>query len=260
MIIINDIEQGTGSWFRCKAGVASASRASEFSMEPKLAPMPDNVDYVKLGQNHVYTYQGVEFIGTNKSLVQAELRGSLPEVYGDMRQGYLAELVAQVATGLIPSEMNFKQCEWGHEWEDAARAHFELALGVDVDVPAFIYKDKDMRFGISPDGLIKGEKIGLELKCPFTTKVYIEFLTCDKIKKEYIEQCQYSMWVTGYDAWYFANYDPRMIDKSKRLHYVMIERDQGFMDKYDNASKQFIVDMDKMLKKSGVEFGSQWKD
>ena len=51
-----------------------------------------------------------------------------------------------------------------------------------------------------------------------------------------------------------------MIDESKRLHYVLIERDQAFMDKYDNASKQFIIDMDAMLEKSGVEFGSQWKD
>ena len=123
MIIINDIDQGTDSWFKCKAGVASASRSSEFSMEPKLAPMPDNVDYVKLGKNHVYTYQDVEFIGTNKLLVQTELRETLPQVYGDMRWGYLAELVAQVATGLLPDEMNFKQCEWGKEWEDVARAH-----------------------------------------------------------------------------------------------------------------------------------------
>ena len=68
------------------------------------------------------------------------------------------------------------------------------------------------------------------------------------------------MWVTGYEGWYFANYDPRMIDKSKRLHYVLIDRDQEFMDKYDNASKQFIIDMDSMLEKSGVKFKSQWQD
>ena len=48
MIIIDDIEQGTDSWFRCKAGVASASRSAEFSMEPKLAPMPDKITYEKV--------------------------------------------------------------------------------------------------------------------------------------------------------------------------------------------------------------------
>lgn len=260
MIIIDDFEQGTDEWFKCKIGVVSASRADEFSTESKLAPIPNNVEYVKLDKTHIYTYKGNEFTGTNKTTVQNEFRETLPRIYGDMRQGYLAELVGQVATCILPEQMSFKQCEWGKEWEDVARANFELTLGVDVNVPAFIYKNKDMRYGISPDGLIKGKKIGLELKCPFTTKVYIEFLTCNKIKKEYIEQCQYSMWVTGYDAWYFANYDPRMIDKSKRLHYVLIERDPEFMHKYTRASIQFISDMDKMLKKAGVKFKSQWEN
>ena len=258
MIIIDDIEQGSSDWFRCKSGVISASRAAEFSIESKLAPMPDDLHYMKDGKEHKYYLDENVFTGTNKINVQNELRETLPRVYGDMRCGYMAELVGQVATGLIPDEMSFKQCEWGKEWEDVARAHFELTLDVDIDVPAFIYKDNEMRFGISPDGLIKGKKIGLELKCPFTTKVYIEFLTCEKIKKEYIEQCQYSMWVTGYEAWYFANYDPRMLVSSKKLHYVLIERDQKYMDKYDNASIKFIYDMDLMLDKSGVKFGSQW--
>ena len=127
---------------------------------------------------------------------------------------------------------------------------------MDVEVPAFIYKDEGKRFGISPDGLIVGKKIGLELKCPFTTKVFVEFATCDKIKKEYIEQCQYSMWCTDYEGWYFANYDPRM--KSKNLHHVLIERDPVFMKKYDLAAEKFVEDMDVMLKKLDMKFGNQW--
>lgn len=257
MIIINDIEQSSPDWFRLKAGVISASRAAEFSSEPKLAPMPDNAVYAKTGKTHQFTVGEEVYTGTNKADIQNQIRSTLPPVYGDMRQGYMAELVGQIVTGLLPEEMSFKQCEWGNEHEDSARALFELEMGVDVDVPAFIYKDKSKRFGISPDGLIVGKKIGLELKCPFTTKVFIEFATCDKIKKEYIEQCQYSMWVTGYESWYFANYDPRI--KTKNLHWVLIEREQVFMDKYDEAAKNFTKDMDLMLDKMGMEFGQQWQ-
>jgi len=257
MIIIDDIEQGTPEWHIARAGVITASRASEFSSESSLAQIPEAVFYEKKGKEHIYRIGfGQEFIGTNKSKVQEELRGTLPRVYGDMRQGYMAELVAQIATGLIPEQMSFKQCEWGHEHEDQARAFFELEYGVNVDVPAFIYKDKEKRFGISPDGLIVGEKTGLELKCPFTSKVFVEFATCDKIKKEYIEQCQYSMWVTGYDGWYFANYDPRI--KTKNLHCVYIKRDEDFMNKYDEAKVNFLRDMDKMLGKLDLNFGQQW--
>ena len=259
MIIIDQIEQGTPDWHRARTGVITASRASEFSSEAKLAPMPDECDfhYMKEEKMHsFYLKSGVKFMGTSKSKVQNDIRETLPPVYGDMRQGYMAELVAQIATGLIPEQMSFKQCEWGHDHEDQARAFFELEHGVDVDVPAFIYRDEEKRFGISPDGLIVGKKIGLELKCPFTSKVFVEFATCDKIKKEYIEQCQYSMWVTGYEAWYFANYDPRI--KTKKLHWVLIERDQAFMDKYDEAEKNFIRDMDSMLGKLDLKFGQQW--
>ena len=255
MIIIDQIEQGTPDWHLARAGVITASRASEFASEAKLAPMPD-ATYEKVGKVHVYHYDYGTFEGTNKSEVQNKIRATLPPVYGDMRQGYMAELVAQIATGLIPEQMSFKQCEWGHDHEDQARAFFELEHSVDVTVPAFIYRDKEKRFGISPDGLIVGKKIGLELKCPFTSKVFVEFATCDKIKKEYIEQCQYSMWVTGYEGWYFANYDPRI--KTKKLHWVLIERDQAFMNKYDEAEKNFIGDMDSMLGKLDLKFGQQW--
>lgn len=257
MIIIEDIEQGSQDWFALKAGVISASRAAEFSTESKLAPIPSSATYGISGKLHIYQYNGTRFEGTNKTETQNRLRSALPKIYGDMRQGYMAELVGQIATGLLPDEMSFKQCEWGNEHEDSARALFELELGVDVEVPAFIYKDEVKRCGISPDGLIVGKKIGLELKCPFTTKVFVEFATCDKIKKEYIEQCQYSMWVTGYEAWYFANYDPRI--KTKNLHWVLIERDESYMKKYDEAFKSFTKDMDLMLEKLGMEFGQQWQ-
>jgi hypothetical protein len=261
MIVIQDIEQGSQDWFALKAGVISASRAAEFSTEPKLAPMPDDVEYRKEGKEHFYSYIKGRithgFADTNKMSAQRMLRETLPFVYGDMRQGYMAELVGQIVTGLLPDEMSFKQCEWGNEHEDSARALFELELGVDVDVPAFIYKDKTKRCGISPDGLIVGKKIGLELKCPFTTKVFVEFATCDKIKKEYMEQCQYSMWVTGYEAWYFANYDPRI--KTKNLHWVLIDRDESYMKKYEEAFKNFTKDMDSMLEKLSMEFGQQWQ-
>ncbi len=257
MIIIQDIEQGSLAWFLLKAGVISASRADEFSSQPKLAPMPNEWVYSKDGKEHVFENDTQQFRGTNKVSIQNEIRESLPRIYGDMRQGYMAELVGQIVTGLLPDEMSFKQCEWGNEHEDSARALFELELGVDVDVPAFIYKDKTKRCGISPDGLIVGKKIGLELKCPFTTKVFVEFATCDKIKKEYMEQCQYSMWVTGYEAWYFANYDPRI--KTKNLHWVLIDRDESYMTKYDEAFKNFTKDMDSMLEKLSMEFGQQWQ-
>lgn len=258
MIIIDHIEQGSPEWHRMRLGVITASNAINYSSEPKLAPIPDDFTHSKDGKINTIRWGGNQLSGTNKAELITQMRESLPRVYSDMRQGYIAELSGQVATGLIPEEINFKQCEWGKTYEDEARAYFEFETGLVAEQVSFIYRDKEKRFGVSPDAIIKGKKIGLEIKCPFTTKVFVEFLTCGKIKEEYMQQCQFSMWVTGFDAWYFANYDPRI--RNKKLHYVLIERDKNYMDKYDNAEKPFIADMGEMLEKLNVEFGQQWFD
>lgn len=169
------------------------------------------------------------------------------------RLGYMAELVSQVATGIFP-EINAKALSWGHDNEDAARSAYEFSTGEIVKEVPFIYKDESMRVGCSPDGKLLTK--GLELKCPFSTRTFIEFLTSDKVKPEYIKQCQFSMWVTGADQWDFANYDPRM--KKNMLHIITLDRDEKMMASFNDAVPQFMSEMDLMLKKIGIEFGEQW--
>ena len=170
------------------------------------------------------------------------------------RDGYLAELVGQVCTGQVPDDIPAKALMWGREHELAAKGAYSAArLEIVKDIP-FIYKDRAMRFGCSPDGLLSDR--GLELKCPWSTRTYIEFACSDKIKPEYIKQCQFSMWMSGLDQWDFANFDPRM--QSKKLHLVTIERDEKMMKLLDEAGAEFIEDMDAMLNKLGFSFGEQW--
>lgn len=172
------------------------------------------------------------------------------------RSGYLAELVGQIATKEFP-EVNARQMEWGKTHEAAARSAYEFATGYTVQTVPFVYKDALMRVGISPDGLTAEIPRGLELKCPFTSKVHIDFLANGKIKPDYEKQVQFSMWVTDAETWDFGSYDPRM--RAKKEHHVTIERDPKFMTTLDDAVPQFIYEMDKMLSIVGFEFGDQWK-
>ena len=50
---------------------------------------------------------------------------------------------------------------------------------------------------------------------------------------------------------------PRMI--KNKLHYVSIERDEKMMNQFDDLGAEFISDMDKMLNKLGIVYGSQFK-
>ena len=171
------------------------------------------------------------------------------------RDGYMAELVAEICTGLIPAEINAKALLWGKENEDEARAVYSASTFEVVESVPLIYKDDTMRFACSPDGLCSNH--GLELKCPWASRTHIEFICADKIKPEYQKQCQFSMWVSGLETWDFASFDPRM-KKSKKLRTVTVERDKAMMAQFDEASAAFIKDMDAMLAKIGIAFGDQW--
>lgn len=68
---------------------------------------------------------------------------------------------------------------------------------------------------------------------------------------------QFSMWVTGRDARYFANYDPRM--KREGIHHVVVERDDKYMSLFNEMVPEFIEKMDEALKEIGFTFGEQWR-
>lgn len=173
----------------------------------------------------------------------------------DTRWTYLYELVAQIASGVI-EEINSKYLEFGKAHEDAARANYEFLTDEQITPVAFIFKDESFRTGCSPDGIIS-EKKGLELKVPFNVVQYVKFLCEEKIKSEYVHQCQFSMWVTGADEWDYCNFAPLM--KVHPMKIVTLKRDHEKMMLYDDLVPKFISDLDDELKKVGLRFGAQWE-
>lgn len=178
--------------------------------------------------------------------------------YSAERRSLMLDLVGQVATGLISEESTFKQAQWGHENEPLAREAFEAKHFESVETCGFIYRDESLRCGISPDGI--SDSFGLEIKNPWTTQVHLATLFDSEIKPEYVTQCQYSMWVTGYDTWWFCSYDHRVRGKPEnRLVTIPIKRDEEIMAKFDVEIPKFITEMDELLDKMGFTFGDQWK-
>lgn len=168
---------------------------------------------------------------------------------------YMMSLIAEVCTGTY-EELNARALEWGKANEAAAIAGYELAKDVEALKGGFIY-GQNKRVGCSPDVLVKDQKRGAENKCPFNSENHIAFLLEDKIKDEYFTQCQFSMWVSGFDVWDFISYDPRM--KKKMLKVVTLEKDPKYMELFDKLVPEFIQEMDEKLAKLGFNFGDQWK-
>ena len=255
-----DIDQGTEEWRHHRAGVITASKAHLVIMDDIRPPLPSDVEIetVKRGVNRI-TFKGETFEGT-MTAVKDWYRDKLPKSMPEGKSTYMNELIGQVCTGLVPESVSFKQAEWGHMNEELARDSYEARNLTIITQAGLIYKDDSLRCAISPDGLDMDENRGLEIKSPFTTQVHIDTLLNGKIKPEYYVQCQYSMWVTGWDKWDFCSYDSRMRGSvENRLHIITIERDEEFMKKFDNCVPAFISKMDEALNKLGFEFGDQWR-
>ena len=174
------------------------------------------------------------------------------------RQTYMNELIASIATGLLPEEIKAKPLQWGKDYEEMAGDAYSAATFETLESIGFIYRDNSMRSGCSPDSLIQGKPKGLELKCPWSSSVFIDFAGNGNIKKEEVAQVDFSMWVTDYESWGFAKFDPRNVN-CKKLHHVEVVRDQSKMDAIENGYNEFIEDMDLMLENMGLEFGMQWE-
>lgn len=223
------IEQGTDQWHILRQAVFTASNAKYLLSTKRGA-------------------KGFEY-GTDYVIAPSSTAG---------RKTYMSDLVAQVASPSIPDDINAKPLMWGKEWEPHARDAYEALTFNTVSEIPFIYKDKHMRVGASPDGIVNNINGGLELKSPWSRSVYIQFATQDKIKHEERHQCQFNMWCSDLDVWHVAKFDPRMLN-CKKLHMIEVERDNNAMELFDEAIEIFNKEMDLMLDKLGMEFGQQWQ-
>lgn len=173
----------------------------------------------------------------------------------ETRNTYMCELIAQVCTGII-DEISAEALDWGKQHEDAARSYYEFSNNVTMTQLPFVFKDDGYRVGGSPDGMVSDVR-GAEIKCPWNTANYIKFLVSDEIKSEWKWQNQFNMWVTGAEEWDFCQFDPRM--KKKPMKTLTAIKDVEKHKVFEDLVPVFISDMDEMLAKIGVSFGSQWE-
>lgn len=171
------------------------------------------------------------------------------------REGYMAELIGEIAVGAPGEPASAKALEWGINNEPSAIATYEQFYS---DMPVmqlpFSYA-ANMRAGCSPDGVC-GDKT-LEIKCPFNTRYHIELIVDGRMKKEYQDQTQFQMWVMGTERVDFLSFDPRM---KKHIDFMMpVERSDKYMSSFSDAIPQFIMEMDMKLERLGFAFGDQWK-
>ena len=145
---------------------------------------------------------------------------------------YILEKVVEVLTGEAKEGFKSESMQWGNDNELEAIETFARKRDISIKNTGEnqIFVKYGKHAGGTPDGV--GHGFDVEVKCPnsITHFVYVTQIkdseTLKAVKKEYYYQMQSLMLFTGKKYGYFISYDPRYKMKSKRLHFVRIERNE----------------------------------
>lgn len=133
---------------------------------------------------------------------------------------YIRMKVAEVLTGQKQEDAYAYPLVYGKSMEPQAVEHFEKIEGCQTQVVGF--QPFGDHAGGSPDRVIEGTKIGLEIKCPATIDKQVDYLyltdayTLKLMHPDYYWQCATLMFFMDYEMWKFRTFDPRYVrDKHK---------------------------------------------
>jgi hypothetical protein len=164
--------------------------------------------------------------------------------FGQTGESYIIEKVTEDLTGLW-EEINGPALDWGNRLEPYAKDHYCKVFNVELHTPA--WKEIDEDSGVSPDGIIKGKKKGIEIKCPYNRINHTKNLLLksqDEFKaqrKEYYWQIQMSMLAYDFDKWDFVSYHPEFDGMNKMfvMEIRRVEADQILLkEKLSKAIKE----------------------
>lgn len=156
-------------------------------------------------------------------------------------QKYLYQLAGEKLLEVMPESYQSEAMKRGLEMEGEARKLFEMAHDTEVSQVGIVYPDEQKKILCSPDGLLGNT--GLEIKCPLI-HTHIAYLLEGKLPTEYIQQVQGSMFVTGFEHYFFMSYFPGL----KPL-ILKVERDELFIKKLEAELSKFCLELVGVVRK-----------
>lgn len=171
------------------------------------------------------------------------------QAYYDLK----AQLVAERVTGECIGIGTTAAMQWGIDHEADARAAYEAATGVCVDLVGFIPHPKIKWFGASPDGLIDDDGL-IEIKCP-NTVTHLKRVAEGVVPAEYRPQMLVQLLCTGRKWCDFADFDPRLQGPYAR-HQLFVVRFEPSAEELEDAEQKCVAflkevedEMQKLLEK-----------
>lgn len=129
-------------------------------------------------------------------------------------------------------DISNRAMQYGTDTESIARRTYAERMGYEILEVGFIQLEGYEKFcGVSSDGIVRHEKGGIEIKCPYNIEHHVENLLMQNVddlfqlRPEYYWQARLNMLAWNADWWDFVSFCP-FVSHSKQLKVLRINRDK----------------------------------
>lgn len=149
------------------------------------------------------------------------------------------ELAAESLCGAVYDRFSGYAARRGAELEEEALREIAFALGVEIDpLPGLVVHPDLQRCACSPDAFISDGKGMIQAKCP---EVPANHLACRiSPDEDYIEQCQYELWVCQREYSYLASYHPDF-PPSTQVLWHLVKADPAIWAEYEAGAREVLA-------------------
>lgn len=156
------------------------------------------------------------------------------------REAYMWELVAERLAG-PRRDGGGKAKDWGKTQEAVARPLYKIRTGELVLEVGFAVHDRIKWLGCSSDGLVRGQKKGIEIKCPFNHAIHARTLALG-MPEEHKPQTQGNIWILDFELIDFISFDPSFKDPYD-LYIETFQRDDKYIKYLESQVKPFLAEV-----------------
>jgi len=185
----------------------------------------DEWSALRLGKFTASTFADIFMAKTTKGYQNAIIKVAFERVTGESQESY-----------------SNKWMQRGHEMEPFARDNYELLTFNTLENGGF-YEYSNF-IGASPDAKIENKNAGCEFKCP-SFQVYNEYLTTNRLPKNYYWQVHGQLLCTGWD---YIDYMPFLSPNLKQI-LITVERDEAVIDMLKEQLDESIEEVKQLIER-----------
>lgn len=222
------IEQRTVEWAKSRMGMITASEFSNL--------MKSSKQEVPMTEEEVAAYKAehprAKNIPTTKKVEAAFSDATYTYLNRKIMERYIPKNDGTMDEYIEIHDITNRAMQYGTDFEASAREAYASLMGYEVMEVGFEpLKGYEKICGVSSDGIVRQEKGGIEIKCPYTIEHHMDYLLLENIeqlldiKPEYYWQMRLNMLAWDLEWYDFVSYCP-YVSKSKQLKVLRMYRDK----------------------------------